>query len=174
MDISKEQIIRLKNNDMTSFDEIYEIARKSVYFTIALIVKDNLASEDIMQEVFIDLLMNKSKSKEDDNLGALLTTSAKNKAINYYNRHKRETQYINTLQDESYDQEIGLDSGLLDKIRNILSKKEYEVFILHILGEYSFKEISEIKKIPLGTLTWTYQEARKKLEIELGGKNHDW
>ena len=24
MDISKEQIIRLKNNDMTSFDEIYE------------------------------------------------------------------------------------------------------------------------------------------------------
>ena len=84
MDISKEQIIRLKNNDMTSFDEIYEIARKSVYFTIALIVKDNLASEDIMQEVFIDLLMNKSKLKEDDNLGALLTTSAKNKAINYY------------------------------------------------------------------------------------------
>ena len=83
MDISKEQIIRLKNNDMTSFDEIYEIARKSVYFTIALIVKDNLASEDIMQEVFIDLLMNKSKLKEDDNLGALLTTSAKNKAINY-------------------------------------------------------------------------------------------
>ena len=173
MDISKEQIIRLKNNDMASFDEIYEIARKSVYFTIALIVKDNLASEDIMQEVFIDLLMNKSKLKEDDNLGALLTTSAKNKAINYYNRHKRETQYINTLQDESYDQEIGLDSGLLDKIKNILSKKEYEVFILHILGEYSFKEISEIKKIPLGTLTWTYQEARKKLEIELGGKNHD-
>ena len=114
-----------------------------------------------------------SKLKEDDNLGALLTTSAKNKAINYYNRHKRETQYINTLQDESYDQEIGLDSGLLDKIKNILSKKEYEVFILHILGEYSFKEISEIKKIPLGTLTWTYQEARKKLEIELGGKNHD-
>ena len=77
------------------------------------------------------------------------------------------------MQDESYDQEIGLDSGLLDKIKNILSKKEYEVFILHILGEYSFKEISEIKKIPLGTLTWTYQEARKKLEIELGGKNHD-
>lgn len=80
-------------------------------------------------------------------------------------------QYINSLTDDSYDIDVGLDSGLLDKIKSLLSDKEYEIFILHVLGEYTFKEISEIKKMPIGTLTWIYQEARKKLEIGLGNKD---
>ena len=172
MVITREQIKRLKNDDMSSFDEIYEICRKSVYFAIYLIVRDNAASEDLMQEVFIDLLMNKRKLKEEDNLAAMLVTNARNKAINYYNRHKREAEYIASLDDSSYVNEDNLDSGLLSKIKETLNEKEYVVFILHTLGEYSFKEISEIKKIPVGTLTWLYQEARKKLEKELGGKEN--
>lgn len=169
MEITSEQIKRLKSDDMSSFDEIYELSRKSVYYTIYLVVKDSAASEDLMQEVFIDLLLNKDKLKENDNLGALLTTSAKNKAINYYNRHRREEEYLMTLDDSSYSVDDNLDSGLLSKIKGILNEKEYMVFVLHVLGDYSFKEISEIKKIPTGTLTWLYQEARKKLELELGG-----
>jgi DNA-directed RNA polymerase specialized sigma24 family protein len=44
--------------------------------------------------------------------------------------------------------------------------------MLKVIGGYSFKEISALKNIPLGTATWLYQEARKKLEIKLkGAKN---
>ena len=52
----------------------------------------------------------------------------------------------------------------------ILNDKEYMVFTLKVLGDYSFKEISKMKNIPVGTLTWLYQEARKKLEKKLGGQ----
>ena len=35
--------------------------------------------------------------------------------------------------------------------------------------ENSFKEISKFLDIPVGTLTWSYQEARKKLINKLKG-----
>ena len=62
---------------------------------------------------------------------------------------------------------------MLATIKNNLSENEYNVFLLHVLGEYSFKEISNITKIPIGTLTWMYQEIRKKLKIVLGGMDDE-
>ena len=41
--------------------------------------------------------------------------------------------------------------------------------MLKVLGDYSFKEISKLKKDQIGTCTWLYQEARKKLQDKLGG-----
>jgi DNA-directed RNA polymerase specialized sigma24 family protein len=41
-----------------------------------------------------------------------------------------------------------------------------------VVGEYSFKEIAKLKNIPLGTATWLYQEARKKLETKFKGERN--
>jgi len=32
-----------------------------------------------------------------------------------------------------------------------------------VLGDMTFKEISDVLKIPMGTITWRYQNAMKKL-----------
>lgn len=158
---------RLQPNIRITFDEIYEGSRKSVFYAIYLVVKSVELSEDLMQETYVDFLEKKIDKPLEESI-ALLVTMAKNKAINYYNRHKKEEEFINSLTSYSYYEDSVLDTGLLDRIKENLDDGEYELFLLRVLGEYSFKEISKLKKIPVGTLTWKYQESRKKLQKVFG------
>lgn len=162
-------LLGLKNGDMSCFDAIYASSKKPVFYSIYLVVKSKDIAEDLMQEVYVDLLEKKHKISDSVDIVAYLVTSAKNKAINYYNRHKREVEYASRLQDYSYTNDTSLDVGLLDLVKKTLNPKECEVFLLKVLGEYSFKEISKMTKTPIGTLTWQYQECRKKLQKVLGG-----
>lgn len=161
----------LKNDNMDAFDELYALTKKSVYFAIYFVVKDESTTEDLMQETYIDFLEYKHKLKGNVDVIAYLVKSAKNKALNYYNKNKYEREYAAKYKSESYTNSKILDTGLLKTIKENLNENEYEVFVLKVLGEYSFKEISKLKKIPLGTATWLYQEARKKLQDKLGGMN---
>ena len=56
---------------------------------------------------------------------------------------------------------------ILKKIRDILNKKEVDIFILHVLGDLGFNEIAEIQNKPLGTVLWSYNNSIKKLRKEL-------
>ncbi|MCR5505689.1 MAG: sigma-70 family RNA polymerase sigma factor [Bacilli bacterium] len=161
--MAKTLLKRLKSGDESAFDEIYLTSKKQIFFTIRAIVKDEMACEDLMQEVYEDFLSYFSSLKDDTEVIAFLTTSAKNKAINYYNRHIREEEYALSNVPNSSSKDSYMDTGLLAKIKTILTDKEFEVFTMRVLGEYSFKEMSEMLDIPLGTLTWQFQEARKKL-----------
>lgn len=165
-----ELLIRLQHEEIDAFDELYSLTKKGVYISILLIIKNEHTVEDIMQETYIDFLNHKNKLKHDIDVYGYLVQSAKNKAINYWNKNKYEHEYVlSNYQDESYRLDKIIDSGLIQKIQNSLNPREYEIFMLKVLGDYSFKEISKLKKVPIGTCTWLYQEARKKLQDKLGG-----
>lgn len=51
-------------------------------------------------------------------------------------------------------------------IRKLLSEKEYKILILHVLEEYTHKEIAKELRIPIGTVTWSYNNALKKIRKE--------
>lgn len=164
-------LIKLKSNDMSCFDELYENSKKNVYFAIYAIFRNEEITKDLMQDTYILFLSNVQKIKDGTPLVPYLVTIAKNTALNYYKKNKRELEYLSSIkEEEAYYYDETFQNNLIDKIKSILNKKEFMVFILKVLGDYSFKEISKLKNIPIGTLTWTYQEARKKLQKELGGK----
>lgn len=156
-----------KTGNLEHFDEFYNSTKKSVYFAIYLIIKDEMMTEDLMQETYVHFLENVKKIPKDSNMEGFLVTSAKNRAINYFNRHKREVEFSSSLVTYSYSSDKLLDTGLLKLVKQTLDEKECEIFLLHVLGEYTFQEISKMLDIPIGTLTWTYQESRKKLESVL-------
>ena len=162
---------KLKLNDMSCFDELYENSKKNVYFAIYVVFHNEEIAKDLMQDTYISFLNNIHKIKDGTPLVPYLVTIAKNLSMNYYKKNKREKEFINNINEiDACYYEKNYDNELIEKIKSILNEKEFMVFILKVLGDYSFKEISAIKKIPIGTLTWTYQEARKKLQKELGGK----
>ena len=156
-----------KSGNLEHFDEFYNSTKKSVYYAIYLIIKDEMMTEDLMQETYVQFLEQIKKVPKDANMEGFLVTSAKNRAINYFNRHKREVEFSSSLVTYSYSNDKLLDTGLLKIVKDTLEEKECEVFLLHVLGEYTFQEISNMLGIPIGTLTWTYQESRKKLEAVL-------
>lgn len=165
----QERLQQLKDGDMAAFDYIYHASKKNVYFAIYLIFKNEDIATDLMQETYIDFLDHINKIRHDIDIIPYLVTMGKNHALNYYKRHKKEKEFVLSLKEESFHEEVHMESELYERIKTILSDKELMVFSLRVLADYSFKEISMIKGIPVGTLTWLYQEARKKLQAKLGG-----
>jgi len=49
-------IKRLKDGDLSVFDDIYYSTKDNVYYTILSIIKDQSLSEDIMQETYLKAL----------------------------------------------------------------------------------------------------------------------
>ena len=50
---------------------------------------------------------------------------------------------------------------------DIKKDKEFEIFVLHAVNDYTFEEIAKLKHRPLGTILWSYNNAIKKIQKEL-------
>ncbi len=119
-----------KAGNLEHFDEFYNSTKKSVYFAIYLIIKDEMMTEDLMQETYVQFLETVNKIPKNANIEGFLVTSAKNRAINYFNRHKREVEFSSSLVTYSYSNDKILDTGLLKVVKDTLEEKECEVFFL--------------------------------------------
>ncbi len=67
-----------------------------------------------------------------------------------------------TASEACVEQEVLSDLSLRQAL-DALKPSEQQVVHLKIMGELTFQEIADILKIPLGTVTWRYQNAIKKL-----------
>ena len=56
-----------------------------------------------------------------------------------------------------------LDILSFDEALAMLKPPQPEIVNMKLMGQLSFKEIAETLKLPMGTVTWHYREAVKKL-----------
>lgn len=174
-------LVDYQNGNKKSFHVFYEELKKPVFYNILSITKSYEISEDLLQETFVKLLENiKKLNKKNSILGYLMVIS-KNLSLDYLKKNKNIT--INEEEFENEEKNFLLKKNNADKedinfnemlflIKNILKPKEFEIFTLHLIDDLSYKEISELLKIPIGTLTYTYVEIIKKLKNELEGRNN--
>ena len=151
------------------FDEFYNETKKSVFFSIAAIVKDRDSIDDLMQDTYIKFLENIGKYKSKTNINAYLSTIAHNISINYYNREKRlvhDETIIDYQVSESNKSNNYQEIEVLDLLKS-LDDTSKEIVILHVINELKFKEIAKIVNKPLGTVLWIYNKAIKTLKGEL-------
>lgn len=166
-DIIIELVSRLKSNDMSAFDELYELTKKTVFYNIYSVTQNHMASEDIMQETYIKMLENLHKIKDNINPIGYLLKISKNLAIDYVRKYKKEVfldQYENEAVYGSVEEKIDYSDHLIIEMKKILNETELQVVLLHVLNEMTHKEIAEALKKPIGTITWTYNQAIKKLK----------
>lgn len=165
-DLDNMQIIikELKNDNLEYFDEFYDLTKKQVYFSIMSILKNKASTEDIMQDTYMRFLKNIHKYKDNTNVYAFLVTIARRLAINAYNKRKKESFYDFTQYEDTYINQSNTNTPLLNLVYQTLKGQELEVFIYHVIDELKHKEIAKIMKKPLGTITWLYSNAVKKLK----------
>ena len=169
MDVNRinDLFLHLKNNELNYFDEFYELTSEYIFYNIVKIVDSFEDAEDILQDTYIYFL-NKidSINKNSSPIGYLLLI-AKHKAIDFLRKQKRviiSEEYINY---NYYVEYTKSDNKLIAILKEKLSKEDLEIIILHILDELTFKEISKLKNIPLGTVLWKYNKIIKYLRKEL-------
>ncbi|NLD27061.1 MAG: RNA polymerase sigma factor [Acholeplasmataceae bacterium] len=159
-------IERYLNGDTSAFDIIYEETKKSVYLSIYSLIKDRSSIEDLMQDTYMKAINSLDYYQIGTNFRAWISRIARNTTINYLKKKNREdvvdpqeTTIISELEDKG--------NLLLDQALRILSEPEKEIIVYRIVLNYTFKEISSILNIPLGTVFWNYQRAIKKIKREL-------
>ncbi len=167
------------NGNADAFTELYERYKRQVYsFLLKMLAEKNSAVDDLFQQIWIKTLKNLHRYHNQDRFLAWLLSIARNTALDYFRRQKR--NYIfseldrddtpeveNTSQEEPWRD---MDRAeLLDAVEaalECLSPEQREVFTLRQDG-LSFKEIAEIHKCSINTALARMQYAMKNLQKEL-------
>ena len=171
---------RIAKGDKDALREIYEEYLAYLYSVVYGVLGHKETAEDVTSEVFLRIWNTADKFKPGGGHKAYLATIARNMAIDELRKHKREVLMSGDTDPEDDSggaDEIGRaasgDTGPEDEVIEDMSLKEAldqlkpaerEVVSMKILSEMTFQEISNVLNIPMGTVTWRYQAAIKKLK----------
>lgn len=160
---------RMKSGDKGALHEIYETYLGYIYSIVFQTVSNREDAEDVTSEFFMKLWRLADTYQGGNGHRTWMATIARNMAVDLIRKTKREIltedfadTKIETVSDACVEQEV-LSDMTLRQVLDTLKPSEREVVHLKIMGELTFQEIADILKIPLGTVTWRYQSAIKKL-----------
>lgn len=163
----KELFTSIRNNDKLAFENLYKKCNKLVYNIAFSILKHKENSEDIVQIVFSKIYtLDKNKLPTNKELSWLYTLT-KNETLNFLRSKKEEINIedIYYISIENTELEDIVDKDKYNRIISSLSIEEQEIISLKILSNLSFKEISQLLNIPMGTVQWKYYKSLHTLKI---------
>ena len=172
--------------DKTGLKEIYENYAGYIYRIIYEVLQNKENAEDVTSDFFIRLWDKAEQFKPGSGHRGYLAVMARNMAVDFLRKHRRE-ELTALMQDlgagseeeargaEIYQKNAGslkaadaveeevLGNMTVSQALATLKPAERQIVSLKVLGGLTFKEIAECMKIPMGTVTWKYQNAMKKL-----------
>ncbi|MBR6257801.1 MAG: RNA polymerase sigma factor [Lachnospiraceae bacterium] len=171
---------RIAAGDKNALREIYEEYLAYLYSVVYGVLGHKETAEDVTSEVFLRIWNTADKFKPGGGHKAYLATIARNMAIDELRKRKREVLMSGNTEDEddsggvddigrAASEETGPEEQVIEDVSlkealDKLKPAEREVVSMKILSEMTFQEISDTLGIPMGTVTWRYQAAIKKLK----------
>lgn len=160
---------RMKSGDKNALHEVYEAYIGYIYTIVLQTVSNREDAEDVTSEFFMKLWRLADTYREGNGHRAWMAAIARNMAVDLLRKTKRELLTEDFADDAaenasavSVEQEVIADMSLRQAL-DTLKPREREVVHLKIMGEMTFQEIADALEIPLGTVTWRYQNAIQKL-----------
>ena len=153
-------IIQLQSGDEKAFEKIYRMYSKSLYGIIYNIIRDETASEEILQDVFLKIW--KNSSTYDQSKGRFFTwilNIARNASIDclrsadFKNRQSNiKSENFTDILEARSNTAGKLDAIGLQKYINILEPVCKKLIDLLFFKGFTQKESAEELQIPLGTV----------------------
>ena len=133
-------------------------------------------AEDVTSDVFIRIWNSAAKFQPGSGHRGWLATIARNMAIDHIRKYKHEELAPGVNDEDEPPDDIGAaaSSGptpeeqtvsdlsveqALEKLKPVYR----QIVTMKVLGDMTFKEIAEVLNMPMGTVTWNYQDAIKQL-----------
>ena len=151
IDKTEEIIRRLKNEDKSAVDELFNHYYARLYHFSKSILKVENGIEDILQDVFVKIWLNRQKIGNAETFNAYVFTITKNEVLNLIRSNLRDNTFRDELFLQAVAQEYQTQNPLefdeiktaIDKIVAGLPEKRQQVFILSRTDGLSNKEISK-------------------------------
>jgi RNA polymerase sigma-70 factor, ECF subfamily len=173
----------IKGNDKEAFQDLIKKYQTLVINTCFGFLHNYEDSQDIAQEVFIEVYRSIHKFRMESKLSTWLYRISANKSINYIRDHKKNKWFLSLdllfENDKDDDQNSPLDESPLDIIENderkqalytaidSLPENQRIAFTLYKYEDLSYKEIAEIMKISLSSVESLMFRAKKNLQQKL-------
>lgn len=169
----------IKNGDNKSFEKLYKLTEREVWFTCISFLKNETTAQDIMQETYITAFLKIQSLEKSSQIRSWLNRIAVNKCKNYL-KGKGEIQ----LDDEIFENQAIVDERIsipeeyisdkakreiiLSIMQEVLSDVQYQTVIMHYFNEMTVDEIAEVFECSRGTVLsrLNYSRAKMKTAIE--------
>ena len=170
---------KIKKGDNKSFEKLYKLTEREVWFTCISFLKNETTAQDIMQETYITAFLKIQSLEKSSQIRSWLNRIAVNKCKNYL-KGKGEIQ----LEDEIFENQAIVDERIsipeeyisdkakreiiLSIMQEVLSDVQYQTVIMHYFNEMTVDEIAEVFECSRGTVLsrLNYSRAKMKTAIE--------
>lgn len=160
-----------------AYGEIFSRHRQRAFALAYQYLHNREDAKDIVQEAFVKAFQNLSKFKFDRKFGPWLLTIVRNLSIDFLRRRKKVSPdgLPETVPDpgSAAEAERRVLRGEIWAALFSLSPGQREIIFLKDYQGHSYLEISEILKIPLGTVMSRLHHARKHLIQKLKIERHE-
>lgn len=169
-----EEDIKLYNDFILgkneSFEKIIDKYKEKLIYFIQRFVKSIDIAEDISQDVFVYMLINKKEYDFKYSLKTYLYTIGKSRALNYL---KRESKILPIDESNLYDDDLEekifykeRTTNLKKAINKLSSKYQLAIYLVDV-EELQYKDICKILNKSLPQVKMLIHRARKKLKYIL-------
>lgn len=174
----KNNILKISKGDKNALKYIYEDFNYVVYTLALSILHNTYDAENVSQEVFIKIWQNAANFQLDKNPKAWIIKITKNLAIDYIRKNSHsvvtditDCSSVNLLLNNEAPVEQVLSKIGTEQLLSILPDLNRQIFIMHIMGELTYREISNLLKIPFGEVIWNYKSSVKMLKVQFEKNN---
>ena len=178
----EELAVYIYSEEKEAYREVVERYQDKLLRYVGSLVGNKDKAEDVVQEAFIKAYINLRSFNTKRKFSSWIYRIAHNEAINYIKKYSKETR----LDDKQAEKLVGKSNieeelerkeaiKILGKCLNKLPVKYKSVLVLYYLEDYSYEEISDILRIPTGTVGTRLNRGKKMLTrvcSKLGGENY--
>ena len=175
MDISDNSLIlRIADSDYISYKQLFMRYYSRLCAFVFSITHDTAVSEDIVQEFYMKLWINRGKVKIKGNVRSYVFSSCRNAALNHIRDENTKKRTIETFAESQItDEEISDMEDYLDALEKCIARlpeRSKQVFLMHKFDDYSQKEISAKLNISVKTIKNQIWKSLQYLRECLGQK----
>jgi RNA polymerase sigma-70 factor (family 1) len=166
--------------DVSAFAEIFRRYDKRIYPFVFKMIKSEALAEDITQEIFIKIWVNRSKLSRVDLPNAYILTIAAHHTFDQFKKRLREQNWLHDLplvfhtnEHNNIDEIVNFreSSSLIQEAVELLPPQQKKVFELSRDTGLNYEEISGLMNISKNTVRNHLVEALKSLRQNLNRHN---
>ena len=150
-------------------EEILDSIGDKLYNYLTIKLGSSLDAEDVLQEVFYRLVRYKVQFRIIRNPSAYIFRMARNEAVNFMKHKKKNLKSHHSVEGLSkviQENLSGSDPQVLNQTAEALAEipaDQREIIVLKFFEELTFREISNVCNISIGTVTSRYRYGLEKL-----------
>ncbi|MBJ8112729.1 RNA polymerase sigma factor [Bacillus cereus group sp. N6] len=168
-------------------EELIDIYKQQIYSLCHKLAKTKEDAEDIFQETWIKVFSSRHQLSSVENYKKWITTICVRAFYDFYRKKKRwKDRVLDLFHKEDggeidFADEVNISEEFIQKVESemireviqLLNEKYKTVLVLYYYEQYSYKEMSEILNIPIGTVKYRLNYAKKQMREHLEGFVYD-